>query len=558
MEDDAAGGGLRLIVSHNLAPEVLHVCALVPLGHCHCGRAAASETLQYSSHLDAGHDVVLQGQSDHGHYCVPISSGKRKLGVLMLYLPAGTPDDVYAEKFLTSVAGVLATFFLRTEAEQALVAHQESLEAEVRARTLALRSSEARAHALLSTMLEGVLNISADGIVLSANQAIFDLFGYEAEELVGRNIKLLMPEPQASAHDGYLLRYRQTRQPHIVGKRREVQARRKDGGFIPIELAVNELVDERGSTFIGVVRDMTEQKATEQVRELALCAAQAAAQAKGRFLANMSHEIRTPLNAVLGLAQIGMRDAGESAAGLTFARIAQAGEHLLGVINDVLDISKIEAGKLQVESLPFALLATLDSVISFVSGRAEDKGLAMSVSLSPDLPEWVAGDGLRVAQVLTNLLSNAIKFTASGEVGLRVARDGEHTYFLVTDTGIGMNDEQLGRLFQAFEQADSSMTRAYGGTGLGLAISLELARLMGGDITVSSRPGAGSSFTLHLPLPTAVPPEHAVRDTPAQGPALSGLRVLVADDVEFNRVVLEALLLREGAQVVFGWMCRCR
>lgn len=230
MEDEGgdADGKLHLIVSHNLAPEVLQACALVPLGHCHCGRAAASDTLQYAAHLDSSHEVLFPDMSDHGHYCVPISSGQRKLGVLMLYLPAGTPRDAYAEKFLTSVAGILATYLLRTEAEQALVAHQERLEDEVKARTQELRTSEARARALLSTMLEGVVHMAADGIVLSINHTIHDLFGYEAEELVGHNISLLMPASVASAHGDYLQCYQQTRQPHIVGSRREMEARRKD------------------------------------------------------------------------------------------------------------------------------------------------------------------------------------------------------------------------------------------------------------------------------------------------------------------------------------------
>ncbi|MDP2812064.1 MAG: PAS domain S-box protein, partial [Rhodocyclaceae bacterium] len=550
MEED--GSGLRLVVAHNLPPGVLLLCASVPLGHCHCGRAAATGTMQYAAHADADHDGVYPDMTDHGHYCVPIASGTRQLGVLMLYLPAGTPRDPHRERFLAAVAGILATYLRRTEAEQALLDHQQILEQGIKSRTAELQTSEARSRAVLTTMLDGVAHIDADGVLLSVNQAILDMFGYEEEELVGRNVSVLMPEPHASAHDGYLRRYAQTRQARIVGRRREVEARRKNGSLFAIELAVNEMVDDLGSTFIGVIRDMTVQKAAEHQLQAALGAARIATQAKGRFLANMSHEIRTPLNAVLGLAQIGMRDGAGSPAGQTFDRIARAGEHLLGVINDILDFSKIEAGKLQVEQQPFALLAAIDGVVSFVAGRAEAKGLALSVDLAPDLPQWVAGDGLRLAQILTNLLSNAIKFTASGEVRLRVERDGDDTWFRVIDTGIGMSEEQLARLFQPFEQADSSTTRTYGGTGLGLAISVDLARLMGGDITVDSRPGAGSSFTLRLPLPAVAAPEHPAGQPSTEGPGLSGVSVLAADDVDINRLVLEDLLVHEGAHVVFA------
>ncbi|MCX7167022.1 MAG: PAS domain S-box protein [Rhodocyclales bacterium] len=542
MEED--GNSLRLVVAHNLAPELLLLCAQVPLGYCHCGRAAATNTMQYAAHVDGKHDVAFPDMADHGHYCLPITSGTRKLGVLMLYVPVATPRDPYAEKFLASVADILATYFLRTEAEQTLLMHQHSLEEKVKSRTVELQTSEARARAVLTTMLDGVVHIDADGIILSVNNAIQEMFGYEEEELVGHNVRILMPEPHAAAHDGYLHRYAQTRQARLIGTRREAEGRRKDGSLFAIELAVNEMVDDHGNSFLGVIRDITAQKA-------ALHAAQIATQAKGRFLANMSHEIRTPLNAVIGFAQIGMRDGAGSPAGQTFGRIADAGEHLLGVINDILDFSKIEAGKLKIERQPFALRAAIDGVVSFVSGRAAAKNTSLSVSLAPDLPQWVVGDGLRLAQILTNLVSNAIKFTPSGEVRLRVARDGDNTWFRIIDTGIGMNDEQVARLFQPFEQADTSTTRTYGGTGLGLAISIDLARLMGGDISVDSGPGAGSSFTLQLPLP-ATAPERSARPLPAEGPGLSGISVLAADDIEINRLVLEDLLVHEGAKVVFA------
>ncbi len=415
-----------------------------------------------------------------------------------------------------------------------------------------LSSSEARSRAILGTMLDGVVHIDKNGIVLSVNHEILAMFGYEEDELIGRNVNALMPESSAAAHDDYLHRYTQTRQPHIIGSRREVEGRRKDGSLFPVELAVNEMVDDDGSTFIGVMRDMTVQKATERRLLAALDTAQVATLAKGRFLANMSHEIRTPLNGVLGFAHIGIRDYAGTPAGEAFGRIADAGEHLLGVINDILDMSKIDAGKLRVEQRPFALLATIDRLVSFVTGRAASKGLTLSVSRAANLPQWVEGDDLRLAQILTNLMSNAIKFTVSGTVTLRVVREGDDTVFQVSDTGIGMNEEQQSRLFRPFEQADSSTTRTHGGTGLGLAISLDLARLMGGDISVESRPGAGSDFTLRLPLPAVEPENQQPIPIPLAEEGLSGLSVLAAEDIEVNRFVLEDLLVHQGARVVFA------
>ena len=552
--DKTDGGVLRLVVAHNIEPEILRSCDRVSLGYCHCGRAAATGQVQYAACVDDRHEHVYPEMSDHGHYCVPIMSETQKLGILMLYLPAETLHDAYNEKFLTSVAGILASYLLRTQAEQALRDHQHDLEANIWVRTADLQSSEARARAVLTTMLDGVAHIDSVGTLLSVNDAILEMFGYQANELIGHNVRLLMPEHHAVAHDGYLRRYAQTLERNIIGHRRQVEGQHKDGRIFPIELAVSELIEDIGITFIGVIRDMTAQKAVEQELHAALHVAQSATQTKGRFLANMSHEIRTPLNAVLGLAQIGLRDSIGQASGTTFRRIVVAGEHLLGVINDILDISKIEAGKLQVEQLPFALLATLDGVVNLVAQRAEAKSLALIVSLAPDLPAWVLGDGLRITQILTNLLSNAIKFTAAGEIRLQVSRygDGEQFDFEVADTGIGLNEEQVARLFQAFEQADSSTTRAYGGTGLGLAISQELARLMGGEIRVESQPGAGSCFKLRLNLPAVAAPLRPAALPSLEGPSLAGLSILAADDVELNRLLLEDILQHEGAQVVFA------
>jgi PAS domain S-box-containing protein len=558
---EADGNVLRLVVAHNIEPEILRSCDRVAPGYCHCGRAAATGQVQYAVRVDNRHEHVYPDMDDHGHYCVPIISEMQKLGVLMLYLPVETPRDAYNETFLISVAGILASYLLRTQAEQALRDHQQQLEATVWSRTAELQASEARTRAVLTTMLDGVAHIDSVGTLLSVNDAILEMFGYPADELLGHNICRLMPEQYAAPHDCYLLRYAQTQERHIIGQRRQVEGQHKDGHIFPIELAVSELIEDIGITFIGVIRDMTAQKAAEQEVHAALHIAQSATQTKGRFLANMSHEIRTPLNAVLGLAQIGARDSAGQASGATFGRILVAGEHLLGVINDVLDISKIEAGKLQVEQRPFALFAALDGVVNLVAQRAEAKGLALTVSLAPDLPAWVLGDGLRLTQILTNLLSNAIKFTAAGEVRMQVARHGnadeqsttnDSIDFEVIDTGIGLNEEQVARLFQAFEQADSSTTRSYGGTGLGLAISQELARLMDGEIRVESGPGVGSRFILCLSLPAVVAPLGQAPLLSLERPNLAGLSVLAADDVEANRLLLEDILLHEGAQVVFA------
>ena len=284
--------------------------------------------------------------------------------------------------------------------------------------------------------------------------------------------------------------------------------------------------------------------------------AQSASSAKSAFLAHMSHEIRTPLNAVVGLAELGASQAGGTPVETTLKALHEAGEHLMRVVNDILDFSRLEAGKLSVERQPFALSGVLSTVAGIGHAEARGKGLVFELEVPPDLPAMVIGDAHRLRQVLINLVGNAIKFTDAGWVRLSITREaGEDIAFAVTDTGIGMSPEQQSRLFRPFEQGDASTTRRYGGSGLGLAISHGLAQLMGGALAVRSVEGAGSTFTLRLPLPPA--PEPPAEPRPAAQPKaggrrLDGWRLLVGEDVEVNRIVIGAFLEREGAQVTFA------
>ncbi|MEN8133394.1 MAG: ATP-binding protein [Pseudomonadota bacterium] len=279
--------------------------------------------------------------------------------------------------------------------------------------------------------------------------------------------------------------------------------------------------------------------------------AEKANSAKSQFLANMSHEIRTPLNAVLGFAQVGRRASSEPGARDRFKYILASGQHLLSIINEILDLSKLDAGKLRIDLLPFQITAIVDDALSFTQEPARAKNLSVTVEYVPELPDWVIGDPRRLRQVLVNLLGNAIKFTLQGEVRLVVHPADTEICFSVIDTGIGMDNAQISLLFKAFEQADGKTTRRFGGTGLGLAISYSLARLMGGNITAESVLDQGSTFTLCLPLTKALQPEHHVPREPQIAAArLAGLTVLAVEDDELNRTVLREMLEYEGANVV--------
>jgi signal transduction histidine kinase/CheY-like chemotaxis protein/ligand-binding sensor domain-containing protein/HPt (histidine-containing phosphotransfer) domain-containing protein len=279
---------------------------------------------------------------------------------------------------------------------------------------------------------------------------------------------------------------------------------------------------------------------------LARANAEAANRAKSDFLANVSHEIRTPMNAILGFAGLGTHLELAPQPLDYFRKISRAGQNLLGIINDVLDFSKIESGKLELESVPFDVHDVLCQIADLFAWRAAEKGLELVVAASPDVPAYLAGDPLRLSQVLTNLVSNALKFTAQGYVQLQVeldhdatvaANDGCHRLrFAVKDSGVGLSDEHQARLFQAFEQADASTTRIYGGTGLGLAISQQLVNKMGGQIEVDSKAGEGSTFSFTVALREHhTLPGHPQRQIPDEA---RGKTILVVDDSAPTREVL--------------------
>lgn len=293
----------------------------------------------------------------------------------------------------------------------------------------------------------------------------------------------------------------------------------------------------------------------EQLNE-ALDAAQVASKAKSDFLANMSHEVRTPLNGVIGMTQV--LEAGDLSTHQRdmVSTISDSGRTLMAIVDNILDLSKIEAGRMDITRRDDDLPAVISGTLALFAPKAQEKGIGLDIEIDPSIPEWSSFDGVRVRQCVANLVSNAIKFTSSGGVIVRVStfgpEDSRTAAISVSDTGLGMSDEEIGRLFTSFSQANENTTRMFGGTGLGLAISRKLARMMGGDIVVTSQSGKGSVFTLTFEL---AKPETTRKSEPTENAgavssmALTGSRVLVVDDNAVNRKVLFMLLQSMRVQV---------
>lgn len=333
----------------------------------------------------------------------------------------------------------------------------------------------------------------------------------------------------------------------------ETQFRDSRKQCFPVEVSVT-LIDENGQLFgCAIVRDISERLQSEQKIRASLLneeRARVEAQTKSAFLAQMSHEIRTPMNGILGMSEL-LLSSGLNEAQSNYCRIIHSSATaLLTVINDVLDISKIEAGRLRIEKLPFNVRETVSDVVKLLQLRASEKQLQLSIRIDDRIPDWVIGDPTRLRQILLNYLSNAIKFTERGAVLLNVVAIGSDTFrFEVVDTGPGIAPDVQQRLFTPFTQADSSIARVHGGTGLGLAITRRLAELMGGDVGVTSQPGKGSCFWVVLPLTTTLQP--AVRGEP-QRLASRKLTLLVVEDNPVNRIVIEALLSKLGHRAIMA------
>ena len=414
----------------------------------------------------------------------------------------------------------------------------------------ALEVSREFAGNIVASSLDMIIVTDNNRRIIEFNRAAEEAFGYESSEVLGQSIRLLYVDPRTS-EEIFTATLKQGRQVQ------EVINRKKDGTLFHSLLSASVLRDGGGGIMgvMGVSRDITEQKrAVEELRR-AKESAEAANQAKSEFLASMSHEIRTPMNAIIGMADLLWETRLNVEQQEYVGIFRRAGMSLLNLLNDILDLSKVEAGYIELERMEFDLWDVIDKTAEMMALRAHEKDLEFACSVAPGVPTQLIGDPNRLRQILLNLIGNAIKFTGKGEVTLRVIRDpdtvpnrsGEVAIrFTITDTGIGIPKDKLDVVFEPFTQADSSTTRRYGGTGLGLTISRRLVELMGGRIWAESVVDRGSTFYCTATFGLQRTPQPAKESDEID---LAGMKTLVADDHAGNRIILCEALASWGAVV---------
>ncbi len=413
----------------------------------------------------------------------------------------------------------------------------------------ARRESEARMRGILNASMDCIISIDHDGRIIEFNPASEQTFGYRREQVIGRELaELIIPPARRDAHRSGLARYLATGEGPLLGRRIEVEAMRSDGTEFPVEISITPILG--GPKMVtATVRDITARKRAQAELHEAKEAAETASRAKSEFLASMSHELRTPLNSVLGYAQLLRREKGLSALQCkAITIIHQAGEHLLGLIDEILDMAKIEAGTLDILAENFDLHGLLESIAVLTRGRAQAKGLAFTCAQWSDIPSVVCADERRLRQVLTNLLDNAIKYTRQGGVVLKTGMLDGRVCFAVEDTGIGIRPEHLSEIFDLFHQVRDP-TAVVDGTGLGLAISKRLVRLMGGELQVASTLHEGSRFWFELDLQPVSTPAPMAPGRSVTGVEGDRRRVLVVDDEDDGRSLLRDLLTPLGFEV---------
>lgn len=436
------------------------------------------------------------------------------------------------------------TLQLQTEMLHQKTQELEQINRELRQTAYQLTKTEALTRVIQETSVDTMMTFDNEGVILTINPALTAMFGYSEEEVLGQKVNLLLPSFCCEAFDAH------SAGGPAVGVRFELEPMRKNGSFFPAEIQLGVAIIDEERIYACTICDTTERKQFEQDLMAAKDTAEIAARAKTNFLAMVSHEIRTPMNGVLGMTNL-LLDTELDEEQREYADIIRkSGDALMSVINDILDYAKIEAGKLELEELPFRLDLIIAETLELFLPRSKPVGLELTCLLDPDLPLSLVGDGLKLRQILINLVGNAVKFTSEGSIKVSARLLAEHGQaivieFAVEDTGVGIPEDKLPLLFQPFTQVDTSLTRQYNGTGLGLAICKNLVELMSGSISVESEFQKGTTFRFTVMFSRQADAPSPEEDSPAANGHLPLHRLQAAGNDSVNAPYIsmqEALL----------------
>lgn len=422
----------------------------------------------------------------HGAFAFPIRSGNEILGVIEFYSHEVRSPEAELLAVMGGVGSQIGQVIERKQAEKGLY------------------ESEVRKGAILESALDCIITMDEKGRIVEFNPAAERTFGYRQEDVIGKEMaQLIIPLSLREAHRRGLTYHLNKQEGPLLGKRVEIRAMRSDGTEFPVELAVTRIPLDGSPMFTGYLRDITERKRVEAELRQKTIEAEEASRLKSEFVSNVSHELRTPLNAIVGYTYLLLDDTYGPVGPeqkIPLEGVIRNAKDLIGLVNQVLDLSRIESGKLSLRVGPLSIHELIEETLSAMKPLFDEKSLSVEFKRGDPLPT-IESDFDKIKQILVNLLSNAVKFTLQGGIQISTANfpDEEKVAVKIQDTGIGMKEEDLPKIFQAFHQVDATSTRAFGGVGLGLAIVHQLTTLLAGEIQVESRQGEGSTFTLLLP-----------------------------------------------------------
>lgn len=409
-------------------------------------------------------------------------------------------------------------------------------------------NKDKRFHSFLESVPDAIVIVNKEGNIQSVNSQTETLFGYERSEIIGKRIEYLMPSRFENIHQGHRNAFFDKPRVRKMGEGMELFAQHKNGNEFPVEISLSKLDSDEGFLVCASIRDVSNQKKIEKELLEAKIKAENAVKSKQQFLSNMSHEIRTPLNSIIGFTKIILKTDLTEKQRKYLTAIKISGDTLIVLVNDILDLAKVDAGKMIFEKAPFRLSLSISAMLHLFEAKIQEKNLQLEVQYDVNIPEVLEGDSTRLHQIIINLVSNAIKFTSKGKITVSVRKlfeDHENVTveFSIGDTGIGIEKGDMDMIFENFQQAHTTTSKKFGGTGLGLAIVKKLVETQGGSIQVQSEVGKGSVFSFVLNF------KKTTKEVDYQDDIIEFVendfknsKVLIVEDVEFNQLLVKGLL----------------